>query len=101
MYNISITNKVESEIDKIGKWYDSKIIGLSIRFYNALDLSFYKLSHIPKSYSFYDIKIGIRKHKLSRFPYIIYYFIEDNTVNILAIIHAHRSNRFIKRSIRK
>ncbi len=101
MYNISITTKVEDELDKVSKWYDTKIPGLSFRFYNSLDIAFHKLSKIPKSYSFYDTKLQIRKHKLPRFPYIIFYWIDNNIVNIIAVIHAHRSNRFVKRNLRK
>lgn len=47
MYILEINQKAESEIDKIGHWYDKRVPGLSFRFYDDLDKSIKSISTHP------------------------------------------------------
>jgi hypothetical protein len=76
MLELNIDTRTENEIDKIGRYYDKQVPGLSFRFYNNLEFSLIKISKYPTAFSFYNKHLGIRKCELSNFPYKIYFFVD-------------------------
>ena len=99
MYSLEINQKAESEIDKIGRWYDKRVPGLSFRFYDDLDKCIKNISTRPFAFSYYDVKRKIRKCSLSSFPYKIYYHVSENTIYLLAVIHSKRSSGYTRRHL--
>ena len=82
--NIILTQKAEKDIDGINDWYDKQSEGLAEDF---MDGFFSILKKVKKnSTAFRFIKRGVRRCKMKRFPYYIYYSPLDKIV-ILRIRH--------------
>jgi hypothetical protein len=99
MHTIEISTDAELEIDEIAAWYDTKVKGLSFRFYDDLDRCIFDISHYPDAFSYYDKRNGIRKHRLNDFPYVVYFEIHPTVIHLLAVIHSASSSSFIRRRL--
>ena len=73
---IIIKKQAAKEIKEAVAWYESKLEGLGARFYSNLFRSMNILNDFPELYQIVDG--DIRKLKLSKFPYCIYYNIRNN-----------------------
>lgn len=53
-------------------------------------------------FSFSNIKKGCKYRKLfvRQFPYKIYYYVKEQEIIVIAIIHTSRSNTYIKRRLK-
>jgi plasmid stabilization system protein ParE len=68
-------------------WYDSKSIALGNRFRNAVDAAFSAVEESPEAYPFAFPDLRIRFYRLRRFPYLILYRVEDNSIVVLGVRH--------------
>ncbi|MEP6465570.1 MAG: type II toxin-antitoxin system RelE/ParE family toxin [Parafilimonas sp.] len=98
-YSIILCDEAKQDILEITKWYDLKSIGLGDRFIEYLDEAVSKLSKNPGAYSFlYD---EVRKIRLKKFPYIIFYKTHKQGVLIYGIIHTKRNPFVYKKRLKK
>jgi len=75
-----------------------KITGLGKRFYTIFLLSLNKIFKKPFTFSY--IKNPVRRCKVEKFPYKIFYTIEGDIIFIIGLSHAKRSNAFVKKRLR-
>jgi plasmid stabilization system protein ParE len=81
------------------EWYEAERPGLGNDFGHALQEAFDLIGEHPQSAPvFYR---DIRRHRLSRFPYHIYFVDDQDSVVIVAIFHGARSPRSIRRRLRE
>lgn len=97
-FELIIKPVVFLDAEEAVKYYDAQLQGLGKRFYDNLLFSFVKIQTKPFAFSF--VKKPVRKYKISRFPYKIFYLVTDKTIFIIGISHAKRSNAFVKKWIR-
>lgn len=76
-------------------WYESQQLSLGKEFRNEVTHCFNKLIIGDVDYQKYDGPI--RKVRLNRFPYSIYYKRETNRIAILAVLHNKRNPDEIKK----
>ncbi|MBV9960905.1 MAG: hypothetical protein JO072_01545 [Parafilimonas sp.] len=79
-------------------YYEKKVKGLGNRFYNGLLAALDEIQLTPLHYAY--IKAPVRRHIISKFPYKIYYLVSKQTIYVIGISHAKRSNAFVKRRLR-
>ncbi|MCP4350246.1 MAG: type II toxin-antitoxin system RelE/ParE family toxin [Desulfobacterales bacterium] len=70
------------------KWYESKAEGLGLRFTDEIDSAVERIKLNPELYR--KVAEDIRRIQVNRFPYSIFYKIEDGTLIILRIFHNRR-----------
>lgn len=80
------------------KYYDTQLQGLGKRFYDSLLFSFAQIHAKPFTFSF--VRKPVRKYKINRFPYKIFYLVTNKTIFIIGISHVKRSNAFVKKRIK-
>lgn len=98
-YTIILYYDAEQDIIEIVKWYDLKSVELSNRFISQLDEAINKISVLPYAFSYlYD---DVRKIKLRKFPYLIFYKINDLIVHVYGVIHTKRNPLTYKKRLRK
>ncbi len=85
---IILTQRARQDIQASIKWYNSKQKGLGKRFHAFLKEAISNIENTPRFQVRYD---DVRCLKVKRFPYLIHYIIEDETVYILAIISTHQN----------
>ncbi len=90
-YQIIVSREAELDIREAFLWYENKSPGLGYDLLLSIEDS---LLYIRKNPIIYQIKYkGIRRAFIKRFPYGIFYSIDDSNkkIHIIAVFHAHRS----------
>ena len=72
-------------------WYEGQREGLGIEFLTAVEKVFAYVSEFPESYAV-EYR-AVRRAGMRRFPYVVYYRIKGDTVEILAVLHGRRHPR--------
>lgn len=85
-YTLLVSESANDDAIVIFDWYEEKLNGLGDRFINELEIA----AKWNKS---------IRRVVMRKFPYKLFYKIYDDKIVILAIIHARRSNRYLKKRL--
>jgi toxin ParE1/3/4 len=77
-------------------WYDAERPGLGADFDAELFDRFRFIADNPLVFAI--VQKDVRVARIKRFPYVILYRVEDNTIRILAVVHsARRLNKWLKR----
>jgi plasmid stabilization system protein ParE len=69
-------------------WYERQQPGLGNRFITALDELLARISQTPEIYAV--VLKTVRRAKLRRFPYLVYYRVLKDTAEVLAVLDARR-----------
>jgi toxin ParE1/3/4 len=97
-YVVEFTSQAREDIREIALWYRNEMEGLEDRFLVNFKLSIDTISQNPTTYR---INFGkIRSVLLNRFPYRVYYFLEETTIKVLGVIHLKRSPKYIRKRLK-
>ena len=89
--HVRVRHRAELDIDEAFVWYEARAAGLGELFLSALDACFDRISRDPEMY---PVRHGrVRRARLSRFPYSVFYTIRDDTIDVLAVYHGRRRPR--------
>lgn len=89
MNRVNIQPAAVTDVEEAALWYEAQEPGLGIEFILALDASIDLAVAAPHHYE--DFYLGIRRVLLKRFPYSVYFVVENRTVDIIAVLHQHQS----------
>ncbi len=83
----------EADVAEAAEWYEAQRPGLGQRFVSAVQSADRLLSANPLRYAvrFADI----RRLNLEDFPYAIFFFLHNDLIVILAVLHMRRDTRAI------
>jgi plasmid stabilization system protein ParE len=81
----------EAEIGEIFAYLDSQRRGLGVEFLNEIERVESFLRDNPAIYQ--QIDNVIRRAVLRRFPYGLFYVVDDGEVSVIACFHLHRGPR--------
>lgn len=70
-------------------WYDGQRDGLGDAFAVSLEDVVKLIAEFPEAFP--EIAAGHRRAHLHRFPYSVYYRVEDGVIDVLACLHSSRS----------
>jgi len=87
-YDLIIKEQAEGHALNAYLWYEDQREGLGDEFLKSLEEGYTKISKNPY---FYQVKFeNKRTLKIKRFPYLIIYEIEENSVIVYAVFYASR-----------
>ena|SRR5947207_277324 len=89
--------EAEDDIVEIHAAYEQKLAGLGDRFLEALLKQIERIEGNPYLYGV--LGNGVRATPVRRFPYVVYYRIEQDKVLVIAVLHGRRSSRVWRRRI--
>ena len=69
-------------------WYDSRRVGLGDVFFLAVENLFDQIASMPTLYA--EIEDDVRQAQVSRFPYLVYYRLMADRIEVLAVLHTSR-----------
>jgi toxin ParE1/3/4 len=95
MYTLFIKPLAEADATEAANWYNSKRVGLGEEFLLALEAEINAISRNP--HQFNVVYNHIRRALIGRFPYGVFFIIENEKVHVLAIIHNHRNPKVWKK----
>ncbi|MEK6580767.1 MAG: type II toxin-antitoxin system RelE/ParE family toxin [Nitrospirota bacterium] len=96
-YEVIIRPEAEDDLNKAFLWYEDKRRGLGYDFLLQVDAGIRFIERNPEVHQT-EYK-ETRKHFIKRFPYKIVYFIEQQKLIILAVLHGKRNPRVIEKRV--
>jgi plasmid stabilization system protein ParE len=80
----------QSELDTqaAAMWYEDQRSGLGTRFLDELDHVFRRIVDNPRQFP--HLEDEVQRALLRHFPYGVYFHAEEESVNVLAVLHLHR-----------
>ena len=76
------------ELDEAVYWYENEKAGLGYRFASVVDETVLRCVRYPKFNT--EVRLGIYRALVKRFPYGIFYGVDGDILTIYAIGHLHR-----------
>lgn len=87
-WRVRIEREAEVDIADAAVGYEARRIGLGGEFLAQLEVVIEWISEGPLRFP--EIEKGTRRALLHRFPYGVYFILEDSDVAVRAVLHLHR-----------
>jgi len=78
----------EEDAEEAALWYERQRPGLGSRFPVELGAVLHRIREAPLQFP--RVSATVRRAMLGRFPYAVYFVIEEEVIVLLAILHMHR-----------
>jgi toxin ParE1/3/4 len=87
---LPVTLRPEAALDVLSaeEWYERQRSGLGQRFLDQVSQAFGRIADMPEMYAI--VCKGVRSCRLRKFPYMVYYRVLADRVEVLAVIHGSR-----------
>ena len=85
---VSFLPVARTELENTLAWYEEQVVGLGYDFLDEFDQSVHLIASYPDLYEMAGT--GIRRCLVNRFPYAIFYGIDDDRIVIVAVAHLKR-----------
>ncbi len=97
-FEVIIKPIVFLDTDEAILYYEEQVKGLGNQFYVNFLLALENIKSKPHNYSF--VKAPVRRCRINKFPYKVFYLVNEEVIFIIGLSHAKRSNSFIKRRLK-
>lgn len=87
-YRLISEPRADLDVEAAFDWYENERPGLGLEFLDELRAAYKRIAAGPLKYQ--DLRSGIRRALLKRFPYAVYFVVEDDVVVVLAVLRASR-----------
>jgi plasmid stabilization system protein ParE len=88
VYSIRFTQIARAELIEAQDWYEGEAPGLGRRFREAVDAMAERMS--ANALQFPVVYRNVRRALLRRFPYSLFFVVEDDALLVIAFFHASR-----------
>lgn len=99
-YRVVVSVSAELDIHVAGIWYKTRSKQVASKFLDKIDLAFKRIFTNPFAFSRISAKSKYRRYRTPGFPYRIYYYINEPFVEIMAVVHTRRSDKFVNRRLK-
>jgi plasmid stabilization system protein ParE len=86
-----IRPKAETDLAEAFRWYEDRGPGLGERFLLSVEAVIAAIRRYLRAFAV--VRKQVRRVLLRRFPYGVFYFLDGDTVVVLAVFHAKRHPR--------
>jgi plasmid stabilization system protein ParE len=93
-YRLIISSFAEDDLQVSKEWYDLQKELLGEKFINEIDKTLQIILLNP--FQFPKIKGEIRRAIIQKFPFGIFFFVEKDNINVIAIFHFSRNPKLWK-----
>ena len=90
--------EADEDLAEVHDWYENKRVGLGDEFLDSADKFFERIVTFPELYAI--VMKNVRRGKLDRFPYVVYYRVLSDKIEIVAVLHGRRDAKVWKRRIK-
>jgi plasmid stabilization system protein ParE len=87
-YRLVAESQVDLDVAAAFEWYEKERAGLGLEFLDELRATYDRIADGPLKYQ--HLRSGIRRALVRRFPYSVYFAIEDDAIVVLAVLHVSR-----------
>jgi toxin ParE1/3/4 len=94
-YQLIVRQTAEQQAREAYWWYEEKLEGLGDEFLLSLDACINLIERNPNLFQkkYKNVRMGM----IQRFPYGVYYIINENSIIVLAILHFGRSTKTVSK----
>lgn len=96
-YQVFISPEAELDLEDTYHWYESQDKGLGSEFIRVVDASLSTIQRNPFAYA--STYKDVRKKLIRKFPYALFYVVQDNKIFIIACFHVKRNPQQWKRRL--
>ena len=87
-YRLISEPPADLDVEAAFEWYENERPGLGVEFLDELRATYNRIAAGPAKYQ--ELRGGIRRALLRRFPYAVYFAIEGDVVVVVAVLHVSR-----------
>jgi plasmid stabilization system protein ParE len=87
-YTIESYDAADADIEAAFDWYQAEQPGLGLEFLDELRATYHRMVNSPLKYQ--ELRSDIRRALMKRFPYAIYFAIQEQTIVVVAVLHTAR-----------
>ena len=91
-YSLELQSEAVIDIHEVFEWYQIKREGLGFDFIEEIEAGFKSICDHPQYYA--SINKNFRRYKINRFPFLIIYQIEGDSIIINSVRHSSRNPKF-------
>lgn len=86
---IVLDSRAEEDLDAAAQWYAEQGTELALEFLDAVDAVFEFIAKFPQASQ--EISARVRRVLTKKFPFCVYYMVDDGRVIVVAVLHFRRS----------
>lgn len=90
-YSLTIRSLADADLVRTAEWYEGERLGLGAEFLNEFLRTCKAVQRFPSRHSFANREKGVRRCRFKKFPYLIYFTINEPHVIVHAVLHIRRS----------
>jgi plasmid stabilization system protein ParE len=83
-----VRDAAEADIAEAALWYEKRAHGLGFDFLRATDVALAEIRRNPRSFPV--VHRAVRRALMNRYPYGLFFVVTEDTVIVLACMHARR-----------
>jgi toxin ParE1/3/4 len=87
-YRLVSEPPADLDVEAAFEWYENERPALGFEFLDELRSSYDRIANGPLKYQ--ELRGGVRRALLKRFPYAVYFSIDRDVVVVVAVLHASR-----------
>ncbi len=87
-HSVLIRPEAQADLDEAYHWYEQQREGLGSDFLLCVEEALEKIRRTPELYPM--VHKELRRMLIRRFPYGLFYLVEEKTIVIVAVFHARR-----------
>jgi plasmid stabilization system protein ParE len=88
-YTLIVRPEADADLELAQQWYEQQMAGLGGEFVNAVDAALVSISQNPLAYPV--MRKVTRRALIKRFPYGVFFLVEQDSVVVLAFLHQARN----------
>ena len=97
--NYTFSKWAQQELDDASTYYEKQAPGLGFEFLNEIANAIQRMIDFPEAWQ--RVVKDVRLCQVTRFPYGIIYFVKDETLQIVAVMHLHRRPGYWKKRLKE
>jgi plasmid stabilization system protein ParE len=87
---LRIAPEAEEELAAAAEWYEARRDGLGVELVASVDRAFEEILAAPLSHATWRTDRPFRKNVVRRFPYVVFFTVDEDAVVVVAVAHARR-----------
>ncbi len=87
-YHLLSDVAADADIEAAFEWYESEQLGLGLEFLDEVRAAYTRILDGPFKYQ--ELRIGIRRAITRRFPYAVYFSVEEDLILVIAVLDTAR-----------
>jgi plasmid stabilization system protein ParE len=92
-----IRPEAERDLSEAHDWYELRVPGLGSDFLLSIDTALSSIQQTPELYA--TLWKNVRRVLIRRFPYGIFYLVEEARIVVIAVMHARRDPETWRRRV--